>query len=178
MTGLALLAIVLSAVVLLRRTPPPLPAHWPLALLALLLQLLAHWLGPDDWLLRVSFLLLLGVAWSNRAIPGGLLLLLGVTLNALPVLVYGRMPLSPAMVEWGTQGAIGGRVLASAKSVVVEHGPLLMLGDIIPVHILGWRAAWSVGDLLLCLAIARYCLSAPVGCMQRQKPDDATKASG
>lgn len=161
MTGMALLALMLSAIVILRRTPPPLPAHLPLALLALLLQLLAHWLGPGQWLLRVSFVLLLVVAWSNRRIPGGRLLLLGVALNALPVLVFGRMPLSPAMVQWGMRGTPAGTMLESAKSIVVDPGPLLLLGDSIPVHVLGWRAAWSIGDVVLCVAMARYCLSYP-----------------
>lgn len=176
---MVLLLVVLSAIVIFRRTPPPTPAHWPLALLALLLQALGQRLGGSEEILRVSFLLLLTVAWSNRAMPGGWLLLLGVTLNALPVLLYGRMPLSPAMVDWGMQDAAPGAVFESAKSIVVESGPLLLLGDTIPLHALGWRAAWSIGDVLLCLAMARYCLAhPPVAWKLRQRLDGATRFSG
>lgn len=161
MLALVLLTIVLSAIVLIRPTPPPTPRWWLVAVFALLLQLPPYVLGQADWLLRVSYGLLLAVAWSNRTLPGGRWLLVGLTLNALPILVYGRMPLSQEIVEWAQRSAQIGALLPASKGIVAAPTPLLVLGDWIPVQVGSWRAAWSIGDLVLCIAMIRYCCSRP-----------------
>jgi hypothetical protein len=159
MRGMMLIVIALSVVVLVQPAAPPQPRWWRVGLLALLIQLPPFLMGQGDALLRIAYGLLLAVAWANRRLPGGPLILAGLTLNALPIFVYGRMPLSSAMALWGQHDGAIGALLPATKGVVVRPTPLLMLGDIIPLHLFGWRAAWSIGDLLLCAGVTRYCLA-------------------
>jgi hypothetical protein len=158
MLGIVVVVCVAVAIVLLRRTPLPLPRWWEIAPLAVLLQVPAFFWGVMDWAFRVSFVILLFVVWANRSQPGAKLIFAGLLLNTLPIMVYGRMPIGVNMVAWGTGTLLPlGTLLPGSKDIVVEASPLLLLGDILPVQIGSYRAAWSIGDVLLCLGVLRYC---------------------
>ncbi|MDQ4146722.1 MAG: DUF5317 domain-containing protein, partial [Pseudomonadota bacterium] len=131
---------------------------WQFSLVAALLQVPVYCLSWDSWLLRLSYVLLVAITWANRDRAGGQLLLMGIVCNALPILFHGRMPISLEMLAWGGQPLAAGSVLPMSKDIAVSSSPLLIFGDIIPVHILGWRAAWSFGDVALCFGILKYCL--------------------
>ncbi len=158
MLGMFTIGCLATAITLFRRTPVPAPRWWHLGIIAALLQLPVYYWMWEGWLLRLSYVLLVAVAWANRDRAGGQLLLLGMLCNALPILVHGRMPISQEMLAWGGQLDAVGSVLPLSKDVVVSSSPLLIFGDSIPVSILGWRAAWSPGDVALCFGILKYCL--------------------
>ncbi len=158
MLGMLIIGCIAIAATLFRRAPVPVPYWWQLGIVAALLQVPVYYLAWDDWLLRISYVLLVIVAWANRDQAGGQLLLMGIVCNALPILLHGRMPISLEMLAWGGQPLAAGSVLPMSKDIAVTFSPLLIFGDIIPVHILGWRAAWSFGDVALCLGMLKYCL--------------------
>lgn len=154
-----MIATMISAIILVRPVPLALPRWWQIGLLATLLQIpVTHW-GWTEWLLRATYLLLLLVAWANRNLVGGRILCAGLILNSLPILIYGRMPMSEEMAAWGQLSVSLGTALPASKDVVIGSSPLLLLSDIIPMHLPGWRAAWSIGDVLLCVGMLRYSLS-------------------
>jgi hypothetical protein len=161
MLGMGLIAAAVMAVTLFRGIPDELPRQWYLGCIALLLQVPVYLWGWSDWLLRSAYLLLLVVAYANRHLVGGQIIGIGLLLNATPILVYGRMPISAEMMAWGGHPTVPGTALLFSKDLVVERSALALLGDIVPVSILDYRAAWSIGDILLCLGIARYCWNNP-----------------
>lgn len=158
MLGMLIISCIAIAATLFRRTPVPVPPWWQLGVVAALLQVPVYYLSWHGWLLRISYLLLVVVAWANRDRAGGRLLLMGMMCNALPILFHGRMLISLEMLAWGGQPLAAGSVLPMSKDIAVSSSPLLIFGDIIPVHILGWRAAWSLGDVALCFGMLKYCL--------------------
>jgi hypothetical protein len=135
------------------------PRWWQLGLVAALLQVPAYIGNTADWLLPVSYVFLCVVAWRNRTAAGGRLICTGMLLNALPILIVGHMPLSVDMLNWGGQSATLGAELPMSKDVVVDRSPWLLLGDSIPVAVLGWKAAWSIGDVVLCCGALRFATS-------------------
>ncbi len=158
MLGMLIIGCIAIAATLFRRTPVPEPRWWHLGAIAALLQVPMYYLAWDGWLLRISYVLLVAVAWVNCDRAGGRLLLIGMMCNALPILFHGRMPISLEMLAWGGQPLAADSVLPMSKDIAVSSSPLLIFGDIIPIHILGWRAAWSFGDVALCFGILKYCL--------------------
>lgn len=156
MYGMAMIAAIILLVALVRSTPLPIPHWWQLGGLAALTQLPAYYNGGNDNLFRISYVLLCLVAWRNREATGGKLILAGLVLNAVPILSLGRMPISPTMLAWGQQAAHIGEALQHSKDVVIASSPLLVLGDTLPVALGSWRAAWSIGDVVLCCGALRY----------------------
>lgn len=141
MLGMLAIVVVVSVVVMLRRSPLPTPRWWLLGLGATALQVVPYYGHGHDWLLRVSYGLLLLVAWHNRDRIGGRLLLAGLACNALPIMVYGRMPIAAAMLQHFGWNVAAGTILHASKDVVLDASPLLLLSDSIPVNVLGYRAA-------------------------------------
>lgn len=168
MLGMSIVLGVCVVLMFKRQTPLPMPRLWWLAVGATVLQIPVYAWGWSDWLLRSAYALLLVVAFANLRLDGGRLILAGLVLNALPILIYGRMPISQDMLAWGSQQATVGTALAYSKDVVIDRSLLLLLGDVLPIHVLGYKAAWSFGDLLLCLGVVRYCVfsHAPVSIRQ------------
>lgn len=139
-----------------------LEAFW-LALAAIALQ----FANPGGWLghaaVLTSFVLLITFAVVNLETPGMLLLLVGISLNAIVIAANGGMPITrDAIVDSGQQATItelqsgGGGAkhrLADASST------LLVLGDVvgIPAPI---GAAVSVGDLVMYVGVAWYVAAA------------------
>ena len=159
MYGMAMIAGLVLLVALVRAAPLPIPHWWQLGLLAALLQVPAYVWSVGDWLLRASYVLLCFVAWRNYEAVGGKLIFAGLVLNAVPIVLLGRMPISPAMLAWGQQATHIGEALAHSKDVVIASSPLLVLGDTLPVALGNWRAAWSIGDVVLCCGALRYALT-------------------
>lgn len=159
MSGLSCIAGTCVVLLLLRNAPLPTPRWWQLGVIAALLQVPAYCWTTSDYVFRISYLLLCCVAWCNRTHAGGGMIFVGMLLNAIPILILGRMPIGADMLAWGRQAAALGNALSLSKDLVVAHSPILMLGDVIPVTIVGWRAAWSIGDVVLCLGVLRYSLA-------------------
>lgn len=156
MYGMVVIASVVIVVALMRRAPLPTPRWWKLGLVAALLQLPAYLFDRDNRLLSVSYLLLCLVAWRNRYHAGGSLICAGLLLNALPILIDGRMPIGATLLAWGGQHAVVGAALLDSKDMVVSWSPLLIFGDILPVSLGSWHAAWSIGDVVLCCGMLWY----------------------
>jgi hypothetical protein len=159
MRGMLVIAGLTILVTLWRAPVPTPPRWWHLGVLAALLQVPAYVQNTADWLLPVSYVLLVIVAWQNRLYPSGRLIFTGMLLNAVPIVVLGDMPISPEMLAWGGQVAVIGTELSMSKDVVIHQSPWLLLGDSIPLAVLGWQAAWSLGDVVLCCGALRSCLS-------------------
>jgi hypothetical protein len=147
----------------------PLPCRWPaLPLVCLAAQTLAMRLGnarSDGFDLPAGILLLANLAllfmvWTNRRVPGMLLLGLGLLLNLVVMLANGGyMPIAPE-----TLGRIGAHDLAAApvgtrmlgyKDLVLprEQTQLGVLSDIL---VLPWPFApnaFSVGDVLIAVGL-------------------------
>lgn len=159
MYAMAMIAAIILFVALARNVSLTPPRWWQLAIVATLLQVPAYFWGVGDWLLRASYVLLCLVAWRNRETVGGKLIFAGLVLNAVPIVLLGRMPISPTMLMWGQQAAPIGEALRQSKDVVIASLPLLVLGDVLPVALGNWRAAWSIGDVVLCCGALRYGLT-------------------
>jgi hypothetical protein len=88
---------------------------------------------------------LLAFAWANRMLPGMGLVMLGFAMNAAVIVANGGMPVAPsALAAIGESPA----VLADPRHRVMEPGdPLGVLGDVLPVPVLG--AVYSIGDVTL-----------------------------
>jgi hypothetical protein len=151
-----LIAGLVLLVALVRSAPLPAPRWWQLGVLAALLQLPAYIANIADGLLPISYVLLCLVAWRNRSQTGGTVICAGLLLNAAPILALGDMPISPEMLAWGGQVTTPGADLPMSKDVVIDRSPWLLLGDSIPVAMLGYKAAWSIGDVLLCCGVMQY----------------------
>lgn len=161
MLGMSLVLGFATALILIRPTLPPSPRFWQLGLLAVAVQVPVYLWGWNTALLRLGYALLIVVAFANRQAPGGRLICLGLLLNALPILIYGRMPIAPDMLAWGNQTASIGSGLAWSKDIVQKPTPLLLLGDVLPISVPGYKAAWSIGDVLLVLGVLHYCAGSP-----------------
>jgi hypothetical protein len=100
---------------------------------------------------------LLGAAWPLRHWPGGWTLLSGVALNGLAMVVYGRMPLSPAALEALHVNYPLGTVLWGSKDIVVQGLVAQWLGDrfVLDLPLVETTTVWSVGDVLLLMGIFR-----------------------
>ncbi len=98
MYGMAIIAAIVLLVALVRSAPMPLPRWWQLGALAASVQLPAYYNGGGDNLFRISYVLLCLVAWHNREAAGGKLMFVGLLLNAVPIMLLGRMPISPTML--------------------------------------------------------------------------------
>lgn len=157
MLGMSLILGFAAVVVLVRPNLPQPPRWWQLGVAAMLLQVPVYVWGWNSWLLRLAYLLLVVVALLNRQLPGGRLICVGVLLNALPILLYGRMLISPDMLAWGGQSVALGNALPWSKDFVHDSTPLLFLGDVLPVTLPGYKAAWSMGDVVLVLGVLQYC---------------------
>ena len=156
MRGMLIVAGVALLVVLVRSTPLPTPRWWQLGILAALLQVPAYIANIADGLLPISYVLLCLVAWRNRSQAGGAWICAGMLLNAAPILALGDMPISPEMLAWGGQTATLGAELPMSKDVVVERSAWLLFGDSIPIALEGYKAAWSIGDTVLCCGVMKY----------------------
>jgi hypothetical protein len=110
--------------------------------------------------LVLSQLILLVFAWANRKTAGFWLLGLGLLLNlAVVVSNGGFMPISPETVRWlapdvsPNAWSIGER-LGTGKDIVllIEETNLYFLSDRLRTpNMLGYRVAFSVGDVLIAL---------------------------
>ena len=108
-----------------------------------------------------SYLLLGWVLWLNRWLPGVPWLAVGVFLNALVIVANGGlMPIAPQTVT-----ALGGRAWplgthhGASKDVVLPLGTtrFWFLSDIFVIpRPFPWPTAFSIGDLLIAIGVARF----------------------
>ena len=123
----------------------------PLALIALVLQLIDP---PGSWplaMLITSFVLLSVFVLANRRVAGFWLVLVGVALNFAVIGVYRGMPVSTqALVASGqadTVGQLTGHAERSVKHhLATESDSALVLGDVIAIPPPMGQAI-SVGDI-------------------------------
>lgn len=118
-----------------------------------------EWL-PTSWAsaaLIVTQIILLVFVWLNRSHPAFWLLGLGLIINFLVIMSNGGlMPISPASVQFLFPTApagsweIGNR-LGTGKDIVltVEQTRFWFLSDRFLVSIMGYRTAFSFGDVLV-----------------------------
>jgi hypothetical protein len=120
----------------------------------------------------VGSLLMLGVwCWLNRRLPGMLVMMLGLLLNAAVISANGGY-----MPVWGDAARFAGQ-LGPERLAAPEYDrrwmttddpatPLLALGDVLALPAaMPFAGVWSVGDVLLVLGICILCwrtLRAPV----------------
>lgn len=71
-------------------------------------------------------------------------------------MVYGRMPISSALLQQYGISLQSGTILAASKDIILDASPLLFLGDTLPVHIGSYHSIWSIGDVLLCAGVLLY----------------------
>lgn len=116
--------------------------------------------GVASAILVGSQFVLLGFVWLNRHKPGFWLLGLGLVLNLTAILLNGGwMPVAPEIVEQiaspGSHWQIGDR-FGLSKDVLLtpETTRLWWLSDrfLFPES-LGWRVAFSVGDVVLAAGV-------------------------
>lgn len=100
-------------------------------------------------LLVASYGALLAFVWSNRFLPGMVLVFIGFGLNAVVIAVNGAMPVSRQAL--GAVGAGPGQ-FASGKHRLLRPDDLLRpLADVLPVPLL--HTVVSVGDLILAAGV-------------------------
>lgn len=100
---------------------------------------------------------LMAALWRIRHWSGGWLLFVGLAANALPMMVYGRMPLlADVAATLGLSQAVG-TVLHGSKDVVMDGALAAWLGDRWMWQWPGSRqvSVWSNGDLVLLLGLVR-----------------------
>jgi len=148
-----------------------LPLQWGwVVLFALGMQAFVVW-GPawvdsisflEPALMLISYVLLCGVAWTNRRLPGIWLAGLGLVLNGAVIIANGgHMPISPQTLARLGHGEAAlkvppGTLLAGSKDVVLltEQTRLWPLSDIFVIP-RPWplATAFSVGDVLIAAGI-------------------------
>lgn len=124
---------------------------------------------PDPWVrasLVLSQLLLLIFALLNARSPGFLLMMAGVGLNLVAITLNGGlMPVTPETVAWMAPGTehlweVGAR-FGHSKEIVLSQAEtkFWILTDIIrSPGFLPFRAAMSVGDMILSLGAIQFLL--------------------
>ncbi len=112
-------------------------------------------------LVTVSMVALLGAAWSLRRWPGRWLLVLGVGLNAVAMMTYGRMPITPDVLAQFHITYPVGHMLAGSKDLVAQGAVASWFGDRFVFSLPFWHGiiVWSVGDLILLSGICRAALA-------------------
>jgi hypothetical protein len=100
---------------------------------------------------------LFGAAWSLRRWPGGWLLVLGIGLNAVAISMYGRMPITPAVMAQLDMAYAVGQIPAGSKDLVAQGTIATWLGDrfILSLPLLHVISVWSLGDVVLLSGICR-----------------------
>lgn len=174
---LGLLAGAALAIGLRRPYRLPDPKHLWLVPAAFLPQLLALYLpagrgAAPEWaaslILPVSLAIFLAFVWLNRRIPGMPLVLAGLVLNLLVIAANGGwMPVSPATASqlpgFGPPAELTPGARVGVKDVLLqpEDTRLEWLADrhLLPDW-LGYRAAFSVGDVFVA-AGAFWLLASP-----------------
>ncbi|HWB72567.1 MAG TPA: DUF5317 domain-containing protein [Egibacteraceae bacterium] len=101
-------------------------------------------------LLVASYGALLAFVWSNRFLPGMVLVFLGFGLNAVVIAVNGAMPVSRAALL--AVGADPGELPPGKHRLLGPDDPLRPLADVLPVPLL--HTVVSVGDLILAAGVA------------------------
>ena len=148
-------------------------ALWPALPVAVILQVIPIPGGTTQLpfaALLVSFALLALVSAANWRLRGFLLILVGVVLNAIPIVVNQGMPVSGAAVV-----DVGGDVedlpleRGGKHHLASDQDELTFLGDVFPVRA-PFREVVSVGDLLMYAGAAVFLASAMLANPERPPP--------
>jgi hypothetical protein len=152
-------------------------ALWPALPVAVALQAIpipAASQGVGQYLpfaaLLVSFALLVVVTAANWRLKGFLLVLVGVVLNAIPIIANQGMPVSGSAVV-----DVGGSVddlptePGGKHHLSTNEDDLVFLGDVFPVRA-PFREVVSVGDLVMYVGAAWFLASAMLGRPERPPP--------
>lgn len=131
-----------------------------LALLGAVAQAWGMQIASPQWshaLIVVSMIALVAASWSLRRWPGGWFVVSGVAFNALAMSVYGRMPITPAVLAQFDLAYTVGHVLHGSKDVVAQGVIATWLGDRFVLS-LPWTlgsVVWSLGDVVLLGGLCR-----------------------
>jgi hypothetical protein len=123
--------------------------------------------------LLISFVLLAVVTAANWRLRGFLLILVGVILNAIPIMVNQGMPVSGSAVV-----DVGGSVedlpteTGGKHHLSTNRDDLVFLGDIFPVRA-PFREVVSLGDLVMYTGAALFLALAMLGRPERPPPKPA-----
>lgn len=183
-----LLAVIVSIVIALLRggrlaTVARVPVRWGvLAVAALAIQAWFIYQAPSqkapgtwswqEWLFLVSHLLLLGMVWANRNLPGVKLVGLGLLLNLAAMIANGGwMPVTPeAVVKAGFAGLAPslepGMRLYSSKNIILpaEQTRLRFLSDIfVLARPFPVPSVFSPGDVVVAAGVWVLIQSAMLG---------------
>jgi hypothetical protein len=118
-------------------------AWWPVLLIAIVLRLVAPWLGESLVVWVVSFAAIVTVATVNRRIPGMWLIAAGALMNVVVVVVNSGMPVDPAAAALANVAIPPDGLHRELRSTDV----ITPLADRIPIPPI--NRIYSVGDLLL-----------------------------
>ena len=99
-------------------------------------------------LVLVSNLMMIGFAFSNRHIPGLVLVGAGILLNAMVIALNGAMPVSPEAARAATSTQDVGSIKHEPLTVDTR---LPLLADRVPLEVTG--QVWSLGDFILVAGI-------------------------
>jgi hypothetical protein len=152
-------------------------AMWPALPVAVILQVIPIPEGFGETAsylpfgaLLVSFGLLAFVAAANWRLRGFLLILVGVVLNAIPIVVNQGMPVSgPAVVDVGGAPEDLPRERGGKHHLATDQDALTFLGDVFPVRA-PFREVVSLGDLLMYAGAAVFLASAMLANPERPAP--------
>ena len=139
--------------------PPRMPHYWPLLGIAAVPQIgsiFGIWI-PGMFLISVIAFW----AWClcNRALPGMLIVGLGMLLNLLVMAFHdGAMPVHAAVLTQAGYAAPPGAALLGSKDVVVQASPLALLSDWMVLSYGARTLIASPGDLIAVLGILYWLL--------------------
>jgi hypothetical protein len=155
-------------------------ALWPALPVAVILQVIPLPRGSEGLAARlpfvallVSFGLLIFVAAANWRLRGFLLILVGVVLNAIPIVINQGMPVSgAAVVDAGGDVDDLPRERGGKHHLATDRDVLTFLGDVFPVRA-PFREVVSLGDLLMYGGAAVFLTSAMLANPERPAPKPA-----
>jgi hypothetical protein len=138
---------------------PRIPRYWPLLAVAAVPQFgnLAGLRFPGMFFIAIA---VIGV-WCvcNRAIPGTLLVAIGIGLNLLVMGVHnGLMPIRADILASLGYAAAPGTVLVGTKDVVIDTSALWLLSDWIVLSLGATKVVVSPGDLIVVAGVAWWLL--------------------
>jgi hypothetical protein len=157
-------------------------ALWPALPVAVILQVIPIPGGSEGLAgqlpfiaLLISFGLLAAVAAANWRLRGFLLILVGVVLNAIPLVINQGMPVSgAAVVDVGGSVDDLPRERGGKHHLASDRDVLTFLGDVFPVRA-PFREVVSLGDLLMYGGAALFLASAMLANPERPPPNAADR---
>ncbi|MGI9605019.1 MAG: DUF5317 family protein [Acidimicrobiales bacterium] len=125
--------------------------------------------------LALSFVSFIAFAVANLTLTGMIVMLIGISMNLLPVLANGAVPVSElALTSAGVVNEDGTAQIDGPRESTATANRFDSFGDVIPVP--GFGKVISLGDLVILVALADIVMNMYLSARLSANPDDTAEA--